>query len=157
MPGRVEHREPDIARLVLIAIGERYEGKPRAGGFGEEDPGAGGCGELTSSGDVIRLDVGLQDVGDSHALFGRRLEIRLDVVLWIHHSARMCAASAEQVAGAPRLRREELAKDHGPPPCDFVTLGGAIGANLLLRSLPSGKTDSPMTLHQLEIFQAVVK
>jgi hypothetical protein len=60
--------------------------------------------------------VGLDDVADTNVLLRRRLEIRLDVVLWIHHSAAGCPASAEQVAGAARLRGKEMAEDHGTPP-----------------------------------------
>jgi hypothetical protein len=62
---------------------------------------------------VIGLDVGLDDVGDPHGLLGRRFEVGLDVELWIHHSARSGAPSAEEIAGAAGLRGEELAKDHG--------------------------------------------
>jgi hypothetical protein len=60
----------------------------------------------------VRLD----DVGDPHVLLRGRFEVRLDVVLWIHHSAAGCAASAKQIAGAPGLRREEMPEDHGTPP-----------------------------------------
>jgi hypothetical protein len=67
----------------------------------------------------VRLD----DVRDPHVLLGRGVEICLDVLLWIHHSAAGCAASAEQVAGAPGLRREEMAEDHGTPPC-LLSYGG---------------------------------
>jgi hypothetical protein len=57
----------------------------------------------------VRLD----DVSDAHGLLGGRLEIGLDVLLWIHHSAGSCTPSAEQVARAPGLRNEELTEDHG--------------------------------------------
>jgi hypothetical protein len=65
---------------------------------------------------VVSLDVRLEDVGDAHGLLGGRLEVRLDLQLWIHHSAGACAPSAEDVAGAPGLGNEELAEDdrHGP-------------------------------------------
>src|SRR5436190_11145077 len=121
MPRRVQDRQPNVARLVLITIHQRHIGKTRAGSLMEKDRSTGRRGQLTRTRNVIRLDVGLHDVADAHALFGGRLEIRLDVVLWVHHSARMCAASAQQVAGTPGLRREELAKDHGAPPYDRGT------------------------------------
>jgi len=79
----------------------------------KEDGSARGRGELARPRDVIGLNVRLQDVSDAHTLLGSRLEVRLDILLWIHHSARVCAASAEQVAGAARLRGEELTEDHG--------------------------------------------
>jgi hypothetical protein len=59
--------------------------------------------------------VGLDDVSDAHGLLGGGLEIGLDVLLWIHHSAGSCTPSAEQVARAPGLRNEELTEDHGAP------------------------------------------
>ncbi len=61
---------------------------------------------------MVGLHVGLEDVRDAHVFLSGGLEIRLDILLWIHHSARSGAASAEQVAGAPGLRSEELAEDH---------------------------------------------
>ena len=94
MAGRVQDRQPDVARLVLIAIHQRHIGKTRARGLVEQDRSTGGRGQLARTRNVIRLDVRLQDVADPHALFGGRLEIGLDVVLWVHHSARMCAAYA---------------------------------------------------------------
>jgi hypothetical protein len=60
--------------------------------------------------------VGLDDVTDPHVLLSRRFEVGLDILLWIHHSAAGCAASAEHVARAAGLRREEMAEDHGAPP-----------------------------------------
>jgi hypothetical protein len=62
---------------------------------------------------VIGLNVGLVDVRDPHGLLSGRFEVRLDLKLWIHHSAAGCARSAEQVAGAAGLRRQEVAKNHG--------------------------------------------
>jgi hypothetical protein len=60
--------------------------------------------------------VGLDDVTDPHVFLRRRVEVRLDVLLWIHHSAAGCAASAEEVAGAARPGGKELPEDHGTPP-----------------------------------------
>jgi hypothetical protein len=61
---------------------------------------------------VVGLDVRLEDMRDAHVLLTGCVQVRLDVVLWIHHSAAGCAASAEQVAGAARLRRKEMPEDH---------------------------------------------
>jgi hypothetical protein len=60
----------------------------------------------------VRLD----DMGNAHALLRGRFEVGLDVVLWIHHSAAGCAASAEHVTGAAGLGRQEMPEDHGTPP-----------------------------------------
>jgi hypothetical protein len=78
---------------------------------------------------VIGLDMRLEDVGDPHVLLGGGFEIRLDVVLWIHHSAAGCTASAEQIARAAGLGREEMAEDHGAPPDSCHTAVGSIGSN----------------------------
>jgi hypothetical protein len=72
---------------------------------------------------MVGLDVRLENVRDPHRLLRGGFEVRLDVVLWIHHSAGACAASAEQVAGAAGLRREELAKNHEAPPASCHTAG----------------------------------
>jgi hypothetical protein len=61
--------------------------------------------------------VSLEDMSDSHRLLAGRFEIGRDIELWIHHSAASCARSAEQVAGAAGLRRQEVAKDHGALLC----------------------------------------
>ena len=61
---------------------------------------------------MIGLDMGLEDVRDPHRLLSGGFEIGLDVELWIHHSAASCARSAEQVAGAAGLWRQEVAKNH---------------------------------------------
>jgi len=112
MAGGVQNSQAHVARLVLVAIGQRHVGKVCVRRFVKEDCSARGRGELARPRDVIGLNVRLQDVSDAHALLGGGLQIRLDILLWIHHSARVCAASAEQVAGAARLRQEELTENH---------------------------------------------
>jgi hypothetical protein len=57
-----------------------------------------------------------ENVCDPHVLLGGGLEVRLDVLLWIHHSAAGCAPSAEEIAGAADLGGQELTEDHGEPP-----------------------------------------
>jgi hypothetical protein len=74
--------------------------------------------------------VRLEDVGDFHGLLSRRLEVGLDLKLWIHHSAAGVAHSAEHVAGAPGLRRQEVTKNHDCPPFSAChTPVFAIGSN----------------------------
>jgi hypothetical protein len=113
MAGGVPHRELHVAQLVLLAVRHADMREVDRRGFMEQDRRACRPGEPTRTRDVVRLNVRLDDVGDPHGLLGGRLEIGLDVVLWIHHSAGSCAASAEQVARATGLRNEELAEDHG--------------------------------------------
>ena len=116
MARRVEEGHPDVAHLVLFAVGHGHVRELDAGALVEQDRGPRGGGQPPGAGQVICLDVGLDDVGDAHGLVGRGFEIGLDVKLWIHHSARSGAPSAEQIAGAAGLRGEELAKDHGVLP-----------------------------------------
>ena len=78
----------------------------------EEDGGSRHIRETTGPGKVIGLDMRLEDVGDPHGLLRGRLEVGLDLELWIHHSAGACAPSAEQVAGAARRRGQKMAKNH---------------------------------------------
>jgi hypothetical protein len=78
--------------------------------------------------------MGLEDVRDPHGFLSGGGEIGLDFKLWIHHSAAGFARSAEQVAGAAGLRRQEVAKDHrrllsSSGSCH--TPGGAIGSNTI--------------------------
>ena len=83
---------------------------------------------------MIGLDMGLVDVRDPHRLLSGRFEVRLDLKLWIHHSAARCARSAKQVAGAAGLRRQEVTKNHGVLLFKFwacLTPDGAIGSNTI--------------------------
>ena len=79
----------------------------------DEDGRAGHCRETARAGGMIRLDVRLEDVRDPHVLLGGGLDIGLDVLLWIHHSAAGCTPSAEEIAGAAGLGGQELTEDHG--------------------------------------------
>jgi hypothetical protein len=54
--------------------------------------------ETTGAGEVIGLNVRLEDMGDPHGLLLGGLEVRFDIELWIHHSAASCAPSAEELA-----------------------------------------------------------
>jgi len=97
--------------LVVWGTEDRFVAPLYARIFGEKIPGA-RVHMIENAGHVVGLDVGLDDVGDAHVLLCRGFQIRLDVVLWIHHSAAGCAASAEHVARTAGLGREEMAEDH---------------------------------------------
>jgi hypothetical protein len=78
--------------------------------------------------------VRLKDARDPHRLLSGGFEIGLDVKLWIHHSAASFARSAEQVASAAGLWRQEVSKNHRDllsrsSPCH--TPGCAIGSNTI--------------------------
>ena len=108
---------------VLFAILDTDVRKPDRCGSMEEDRRACHVGQSAGARQMVGLHVGFDDMGDTHRLLGRGLEIRLDLQLWIHHSAAGCPPSAEQVARAPGLRRQELTKDHDEPSfCPCVTL-----------------------------------
>src|SRR6266540_4927531 len=90
-----------------------------------------GCRETTGAREVIGLDMRLEDVGDPHGLLCGRLEVGLDLELWIHHSAGSCAPSAKEVAGAAGLRGQKMTKNHRTL-LSFLschTPGAAIGSN----------------------------
>src|SRR5262245_34236459 len=78
-----------------------------------QDRRAGGGRKAARAGDVVRLDMRFEDVRDAHSLLSGCFEVRLDLGLWIHHSAAGFAPSAEEVAGAACPGSEELAEDHG--------------------------------------------
>jgi hypothetical protein len=67
---------------------------------------------------MVSLDVGLENVRNAHVSLRRRVEVRLDVVLWIHHSAAGCARFSR--AGNWRSRswargNAEKIRAHLPP------------------------------------------
>ena len=98
---------------MLLPILEAHVGERDRGRLVDEDGRTGYPREALRPGGVIRLDVGLEDVRDPHVLLGGGLEVGLDILLWIHHSAAGCAPSAEEIAGAAGLGGQELPEDHG--------------------------------------------
>ena len=112
MPGRGNNLQADVAEVELVFVLEVSVGKTDISGLVHEDRRPGRFGEPPGARNVIGLHVGLDDVADPHVLLSRRFEVGLDVLLWIHHSAAGCAASAEHVARAAGLRRKEVAEDH---------------------------------------------
>ena len=114
---------------MLLPVMKAHVGELDGSRLVDEDGRAGHPREALRAGGVVRLNVGLEDVRDPHVLLGGGLEVGLDVLLWIHHSAAGCAPSAEEVAGAAGLGGQELAEDHG---------------NLLLPGLGGGlRLDTP--------------
>jgi len=110
--GRVEDREHHIAKIVSLSILDVEVWELDRCRLVENHGGASCFREATSARQVIGLDVGLEDVRDPHGLLSGGFEIGLDIELWIHHSAGSCAPSAEQIAGAAGLWRQEVAKNH---------------------------------------------
>ena len=142
VPGRMQHLDADVPQVMLLSVVQRVMAKRNGRRGVVEDRRPCRLRQPPRTGHVIGLHVRLEDVGDAHRLFGGGCEVRLDLRLWIHHSTRGGACSAEDIAGAPGRRREEGAEDHGdllrrersPMPC--VTPGGRIGSNTLFGTNP---------------------
>ena len=113
VPRRVQDGDPHVTKVVRLPIVEAHVGERDGGRRVDEHGRAGHPREALRPGGVIRLEVGLEDVRDPHVLLGGGLDVGLDVLLWIHHSAAGCAPSAEEIAGATGLRGQELTEDHG--------------------------------------------
>jgi hypothetical protein len=110
--GGMQERHADVPHLVLLVVLDGDVRKLDRRRAVHEDGGTGGGGQPARARDVVGLHVGLDDVGHPHGLLARGLQVRLDLELWIHHSARSGAASPEQIAGAAGLGGEELTEDH---------------------------------------------
>src|SRR2546422_986956 len=93
MPGRGQYPEADIAEVEAVFVSNVRVREANVGGFVHEDRRTRRLGQAPSARQVIGLHVRLDDVGDAHVLLCRGFQIRLDVVLWIHHSAARCAFS----------------------------------------------------------------
>ncbi len=129
----MQERHVDVPHVVFFAILDTDVRKPDRCGSMEEDRRACHFGQSPGAGQMVGLHVGFDDMGDPHRLLGRGFEIRLDLQLWIHHSAAGCPSSAEQVTRAPGLRRQELTKDHDEPSfCPLCYAARAIGSNTYL-------------------------
>ena len=117
MSRRVEDREHHIAKIVSLPILDvevwEFDGRRLV----EEHRGTGRVGQTASAGQVISLDVGLEDVRDPHGLLSGGFEVGLDVKLWIHHSAGGCTPSAKQVAGTAVFGTRNWRKIVSGPPC----------------------------------------
>ena len=116
VPRRVQDGDPHVAKVMLLPILEAHVGERDRGRFVDENGRAGHPREALRPGGVVRLDVRLEDVRDPHVLLSGGLDIGLDVLLWIHHSAAGCPPSAEEIAGAAGLGGQELPEDHGASP-----------------------------------------
>src|SRR5262249_24243769 len=157
VPRRVQDRERDVAQIDPLAVldVDVWElDRPRPM---QDHRGAGRLRETARARQVVGLHVGLEDVRDPHRLLSGGLEIGLDVELWIHHSAGGSPPSAEQVAGAAGLRRQEMTKDHGA----LLSPLGLYYAHSCYRvqyEVWNSRIGEPeMTLRQLEVFLAVAR
>jgi len=97
MTRRVEDPHLDVAQLELVPIFQRVEGKMRLRSLVEIDRRARLRRQPATAGEVVRLNVGLDDMRDPHSAFLAGLEILIDLLLWIHHSRRALSRSPEEI------------------------------------------------------------
>ncbi len=71
--------------------------KFRVGLRSDVDLRAGACGEFFVTGNKVGVQVGFEDVSNRKVLLRRRLQINVNVALWIHH--RRFALRSDQVRG----------------------------------------------------------
>ena len=108
----MDDTDPDVAKSQLITIPQGTEVEMRLCRFMEIDGRTRLGREFAAPRQMVRLDVRFDDVRDPHLRFFAYLEILIDVLLWIHHSATALAPSPEEVRSTARVRLEKLPKDH---------------------------------------------
>ena len=115
--GRMSRRrEPShdrVAELYPVAVPERLVLKRDSGLHREVGCRARPSDELGKAGDVIGLNVGLEDSDDRRpGLLGSDEVLRHETLVRIDHRELPLTRAAEQVARAGGLRHEELSEDH---------------------------------------------
>jgi len=109
--GRVEHAKRHIADRQLLVVREAGT-LWRINRLVHDMARTNRVGKRSPSGDVIGVNVGVDDVRDTHTRLATHLLVRADVFDRIDHNALALAAAAEKVRRADGRRVEELAKDH---------------------------------------------
>ena len=122
VPGRVQHIEPDAAdpEAVTIAKQDRAivggEGvlppRPPFGGEVQFRPGS--RRKLPGSRNEVRVDMGLRNVPDPHALGGGRLEVRLHVAGGVDDHGLTRGRAADEVARLRELFVVNPPENHSP-------------------------------------------
>ena len=108
----MQHADVHVAELEFIAISKGPEGKMRIGRFVKIDRGTGLGRKFAAAREMVGLDVRFDDVRGPHLCRFTCLEILIDVLLWIHHSATALTPSPEEVRGAARVRLDKLPENH---------------------------------------------
>ncbi len=114
--GGVERLDRHVAEVEQIAVA--HCAKRRGGGrVGEENVfGPGRLGERAPRGQVIGMDVRVNDVANLQPGLSGRVEIARDVADRVDDRAGGLAAAAEQIRDADRIGVQELSQDHAKPP-----------------------------------------
>jgi hypothetical protein len=70
-------------------------------------------GQTTSTGNVIRLNMSVNDILDLHPLCCRKFDVGIDVIgLWVHDRGPCLTGSTKDVSGTAGVLREKLFEDH---------------------------------------------
>jgi hypothetical protein len=110
----MEYLDGDVPADDLLAVGERRERERDVRRLVETVGGPRARGQGPPAGDVVGLDVGVDDVRDLRPLELGVLEVALEVVgLWVYDRRRPVARSPEHVGRAAGLGIQELPEDHG--------------------------------------------
>ncbi len=95
-PGGVHHLHVDRPGLDEVAVDHSAALVSEIVAGGNDVLGIDGAGEFEATGDVVVVDVGLEHVGDPHAVFGSELQDAVDVALRVDHHAHV--TGADQIA-----------------------------------------------------------
>ena len=115
MPRGMQDAHPDVAEIELIPISKRTEVKMCLRRLVEVDRRPGLGRQFAAAGEMVGLDVGFDDVRDPDARLLGRLEVLIDILLWIHHSCAVFTPSPKEVRGTPGLWPEKLPENHLSP------------------------------------------
>nr|WP_242473343.1 hypothetical protein [Blastococcus sp. TML/M2B] len=87
VPRRVQHPQSHRAGLEHVAVGGRHALVRHVVPGGDDVPRADRPGELEAAGQVVVVQVGLQDQRDAHAALPGRRQHAVDVALGVDHDA----------------------------------------------------------------------
>src|SRR5712691_4343232 len=114
VPGGVEHLDPGVAQLDLLAVDQRRERKSHLRRLVQAVVGTGEARERRATRTMVGVDMRIDHVRDAHALRRRERGVRLDVpLLWIDDRALAQAATAEEIGCAAGFEVVIGPKDHG--------------------------------------------
>jgi hypothetical protein len=94
-------------------VRENPVGEVDVGAFWQAGGGAGPLNELGKPGDMVGLDVGLEDCDDRDGLLLSQRDVIVDQIdMWIDDREARLGLASEQIGGAGSLVVEELTEKH---------------------------------------------